>query len=114
MLAEQIKLKLDLFGTEITFFLRMISMEEESQYVDRLVKVSADKNREKDYEFLVDQLASWSYQAPSISPDPELEAKDTIEYIKEYFKDMTISKERIVNQAVSAYRRAIVPDVDFL
>jgi hypothetical protein len=124
MLPEEFRIAAVYGEEEIHFKMRMISVEEENQYLDRLMKLISSANGKKDseaeYRILVDALTSWLAETPR-RKDLEtgemvllegLEEKDKA--VGEYFKERTPAKERMVNQVLNMYRRSLVPDVHFL
>ncbi len=99
-----------------TFYLRMITVVEENQFLERFSDISDAMNdiqrSEHEYEAMVDALKSWSVKAPTVkgqeeSSDPPAEA------IEKLFGEHAAENHRIVNAVLARYRQALSPDVSF-
>lgn len=126
--AERISLEVGYGGEKITFHLHMISMQEEQRYTQRfadIVEKDSAVRAEREYFILVDGIASWSIDIPTKkggkTGDEDVALIDDYETplspaetVRKYFEERTGKKERILNQAVAAFRNRMVPDVSFL
>lgn len=118
MLPERFRIRLTYGDVEADFELRMISVDEENQYVDRLVKLDRT-NKEEEFRLLVDTVASWSTKPPVVRQVSTGELvntnyENTESGVKEFFGEFSPSSERLVNQLLSTFRRALIPKADFL
>lgn len=118
MIQETFKLETRFMGVVVISTLMMLSLEEESSYIDRLIKVGEEKDQEKEYAFLVDSLASWSTEPLKVlnsdGSEVEFEDKTASGSVKEYFGTYSRSKERLLNSILSDYRKALIPTTRFL
>lgn len=107
-------------GNEVIFHLRSISTAEENRYTAQFSDISDvdsfEVRAEKEYGILVDAIASWSEEEPTIKVKGVVEATSSespAAGVRAYFEERTNEKERIANQVVLAFRRKLQPDVVF-
>jgi hypothetical protein len=123
MEQEKLQLQVNFRGETTTFYLKLISIEEEQEYIKRLTTIQpGDDKKDKEYQVLVDGIVAWSYQVPTISVQEEgklvkkpiVEGADFAEAIRTKYGQRTAANERVMNQLVVRYREAMTPDVSFL
>jgi hypothetical protein len=103
----------------ITFHLRMISVAEDSKFLQKFIDLADDDAKtDKEYQIYVDALADWAVEMPMRSngdgKDKPLGKSDPQVAIKEYFAQRTPKKEWVADYAIRAFRSQLQPDVSFL
>src|SRR5687768_6803854 len=95
------------------FHLRMATVQEEQEFLQRFNDISDAEKTEKEYEILVDILKGFSIAQPEkleIASGKQtrslliVEASSPSEAVAAYFAERSTVKERIANSAVMAYR----------
>lgn len=108
---------------EITYFpLRVISMLEESNFLERYTEIAdtdaKDKRINLEFDLCVDALASWvaepifkkeAGKEVPLFPDAETAA----ESVRQFFQDPDSETQRIANQVVLNFRSKLIPTVVF-
>lgn len=119
------------FKTPITFHLRMIGIEEESQIRQKMFGLGEKEKAEKAYQNNVDLLADLSEQMPDgLFPNKPIDnqqsdeqAKDALTFIEDFskaseaiahfFADKSVIKERVAEYAIRGYFLKLQPDISF-
>jgi hypothetical protein len=105
----------------LKFALRMISVADESAFIQRFVDLADDGSRaEKHFGIYVDALADWSVEMPMLINAEGKETpvgkkgEDPASAVRSYFADRTTAQEWLADYAIRAYRSQLQPNVSFL
>lgn len=133
MEKEKIVQEVGFRGQHYRFHLGMLSIEDESEYFDRLSSVKEKDptvKREKEHKILIDGYVAWSTQMPEKLIEVEEkdeesgEMKKRLKYqplpgdsiadaFEKEFGIRTPFNSRLMNVAVIRFREAMTPNVDF-
>jgi len=123
MTPETISFRVRYNNTKITFHLKVVSLEDETLYTQRLGKLLDDESQyDKVYKCIVDALGEWSDKMPTVQEiddagkivEKPIGDGSILEAVREYFKERTPESERLTNAAMVTFRNRMVPEVDFL
>ncbi len=122
MTPQTISLRVGYNDTKLTFHLRVVSLEDENLYSQRLGKLLDDDDHyDKVYRCIVDTLGEWSTEMPTKQTlvdgrivEKPLGKGTFLEVMRTYFAERTPENERITNAAMVVFRNKMSPDVDFL
>jgi hypothetical protein len=118
--SEKTTLSLTRRDETVTFHLRIISVAEDKEYLQRFAAIAEKKGQAKsdaEMDIYTDALASWSCEIPTRSngdgKEQPVGSGTPAEAVKAYFKDRTAAKQWLAVTAVSAYRSDLYPSVSF-
>lgn len=125
MNSEKISLSVGFKSEKPIFHLRMISVTEEQEYLQRFSDIADNdvEKADKTYQILVDGLKSFASDFPQKTEIVEgketkvllvEKASSPSDAIAKYFEEKSVVKERIANTAILAFRNQMQPDVSFL
>lgn len=106
--------------TKITFYLRMISVEEEERYIEKFAAIpDIDPDRHtKRFEVYKDALGEFSLKPPTINKEGKngvlVKDASAVDAIQTYFKERSVENERIMRAAYVMFRSQLDPEVNFL
>lgn len=129
MNPETISISVGYGNDRPTLHLRMITMAEEQDFLNRYTDIAdlpPAQKAEKEFQICVDALKAWSemptkkVEKPGkngqvdIVDVPYVEADSPAEAIEQIFKPRTIKTERMAHLAINSFRVKLQPQVDFL
>jgi len=124
-LPDKINVEVGYGESHIRFYLKMISVLEETEHLARFATTPDDPElkAKAEYAILVDTIASWSYKAPTVrgkdakglpaTGDLVPGATTARDAIESFFGEYNMVYERLLNTVLVRHRMGISPDSDF-
>lgn len=120
LFPEQINVKCGYGGGQkLHFYFRMISIAEESQYMQRFLKMTenADERSKAEYRAILDGMKEWSIKPPTVESDgkhePLADGNNAAEVLENFFGEYTVAKERMLHTVMLEFRAAMQPPASF-
>jgi hypothetical protein len=120
MEKETISLKVVGRNEALTFHLGVISVADDTEYMQRFVDLAdldPKKKAAAEFDVYVDAIAAWSVEMPTkkngSGKDEPLGKGSPSEAIKAYFSDRSNSKQWLAVTTINAFRNSLYPKVTF-
>ena len=111
---ETISINVSLGKEKLAIHLKMINAAEENRLRQRFVGLTEAEKEAKDYEINTSILSEYQSEKAEISGTENASEGQLKIDLKDYFKEKSVTKERIADYAVRAYLIALQPNIDFL